>query len=102
MPGDIYIATASFVAAVDGKRVTVRRDITRVREGHPLLKRREHMFRLIDAHYEVEQATKAPGEKRGDSPTKTYPHHVGAGWFETPDGERHRGREAAQAHMEGD
>lgn len=102
MPGTIYIATQSFAANVDGHRVSVRSGVTRVREGHPLLEGRAGMFKPLDAHYEVEAATRAPGEKRhvpAPEPAGEFPRHVGAGWFVTPDGERHRGRDAAVAHM---
>ena len=65
MPDDtIYVATRTFVTTLDGKRVMVNRGKTRVRHGHPLLKGREHLFSPIGVHYDVEQATKAPGEKR--------------------------------------
>ncbi len=61
--GRLYIAVESFQA--DGYR-TIKKDVTRVREGHPLLNQFPQMFRLADAHYEwpVEQATAAPGETR--------------------------------------
>ncbi len=63
----VYVATENFLADVDGVPQTFRRGVTRVREGHPILKGREHYFRLADesVHYEVEAATAAPGEKRG-------------------------------------
>lgn len=62
--GKLYVATETF--SVDGYR-TITKDVTRVREGHPLLDQFPHLFREADAHYEweVEQATAAPGEKRG-------------------------------------
>lgn len=63
--GKLYVAVETFSA--DGMR-TIVKDITRVREGHPLLAQYPSLFRLADAHYEwpeVEQATAAPGEKRG-------------------------------------
>lgn len=62
--GLIYIATESFSCNLDGVPVVVRAGETRVREGHELLRGREHMFKPITAHYEVEQATAAPGEAR--------------------------------------
>lgn len=65
MPDDtIYVATRTFVTTLDGKRVMVNRGKTRVRHGHPLLKGREDLFSPIEVQYDVEQATKAPGEKR--------------------------------------
>jgi len=64
MADGIYIATNSFATHVDGKRVMVRKGVTRVREGHPLLKDNPDRFKPIDVQYDVEQATKAPGEKR--------------------------------------
>jgi hypothetical protein len=61
---DIFVATDTFQTVIDGKRVIVRRGVTRVRKGHELLKGREHLFEPIGVHYDVEQATQAPGEKR--------------------------------------
>jgi hypothetical protein len=65
--GDVYVARESGSAEVDGKVLTFTKGMTRVRAGHPLLKGREHLFDPIDTtvHYDVEQATAAPGEKRG-------------------------------------
>lgn len=62
---DIYVATETFATELDNQPIIVQKDITRVRAGHPLLKGRENLFKLITVHYEVEQATAAPGEKRG-------------------------------------
>jgi hypothetical protein len=64
---DVYVARESGSAEVDGQVLTFVRGITRVRAGHSLLKGREHLFEPIDdsVHYDVEQATAAPGEKRG-------------------------------------
>ena len=61
---DVYVAKESFACRLDGKRVIVNRGKTRVRHGHPLLKGREHLFSPIGVHYDVEQATAAPGEVR--------------------------------------
>lgn len=64
---DIFVALETFNADVNGSPVAIHRGITRVRRGHPLLKGREHLFAPIDlsVHYDVEQATAGPGEKRG-------------------------------------
>lgn len=62
--GTIFVPVETFTANVDGVNVTFRQNETRVREGHEILARFAHLFRPIDAHYEVEQATAAPGEKR--------------------------------------
>lgn len=66
---DIYIATDSGHAEVNGVPYTFHKGITRVRAGHPLTKIKgfENIFEPVDAsvHYDVEQATNAPGEKRG-------------------------------------
>jgi hypothetical protein len=63
----VYVATESFVALIDGENYVVRKGKTRVRAGHPLLQGREMWFSPADLNvdYEVEQATAAPGEKRG-------------------------------------
>lgn len=39
-----------------------------VRAGHPILKRREELFEPVESfgRFDVEQATEAPGEKRGE------------------------------------
>ena len=61
----VYVATNTFVTETG----TITAGITRVREGHPLLKTYPDWFRLADdlaVHYEVEAATAAPGELRGD------------------------------------
>ena len=62
--GKIYVARET-IHLDNG--VTIKRG-ERVREGHPFLRGREMFFDAldVDVHYEVEQATAAPGEKRGD------------------------------------
>ena len=62
--GEILVARKTAVMQVGDQRVTIRKGITRVREGHPLLEGREDMFEPISVHYDVEQATAEPGEKR--------------------------------------
>jgi hypothetical protein len=63
--GQIYIAKESFATEYDGVPISVVAGHTRVREGHPLLRGREHLFEPLGVDYEWEQATAAPGEKRG-------------------------------------
>lgn len=60
----IYVAAETVIITVDGKRHHLRKDVTRVREGHPLLKGREHLFKELDVHYDVEEARAKPGTKR--------------------------------------
>ena len=75
-----YRATAGFVAVIDGDQVAVPAGEL-VRAGHPILKRREDLFEPVtsfgrfdvdradeEPEPEVEQATAAPGEKRGTEP----------------------------------
>lgn len=66
--GRVFVARESGSAEVDGEQYSFVKGVTRVREGHPLLKGREHVFSPVDevVHYEWESATAAPGEKRGD------------------------------------
>jgi hypothetical protein len=70
---DIFVAKESFSATVDGESIVVRKGQTRVRGGHPLLEGREALFEPVDlsVHYDIEQATKAPGEKRGQRGSTT-------------------------------
>jgi len=65
MAGEILIATQTFSTTIDGEEFTVHAGRTRVRAGHPLIAANPGYFRAIDAHYDIEQATAAPGEKRG-------------------------------------
>ena len=62
--GQLYVASESFVADVDGVPQAFSEGKTLVREGHEILERMPHLFKPARAHYEVEQATAAPGEKR--------------------------------------
>ncbi len=65
---EVFVATDSFTASLDGVDIDVIRGVTLVREGHELLGRFGHLFKPVEPHYEVrdvEQATAAPGERRG-------------------------------------
>ncbi len=61
----IFVARETCTTDIDGEVYTVRRGVTRVRGSHPLVKLNPHLFEPVDAHYDIEQATAAPGEKRG-------------------------------------
>ncbi|TKG58892.1 Lsr2 family DNA-binding protein [Prauserella endophytica] len=70
MSAQIYVANESAVLYAGGQQYVVHKGVTRVRDGHPLLKRNSHMFKPLDVHYDVEQATAEPGEKRDlDTPS---------------------------------
>jgi hypothetical protein len=66
--GTVYVAIETGSAEINGETFPFVRGITRVREGHPLLKGGRMQF-FVPAeehvHYEWEAATAAPGEKRG-------------------------------------
>lgn len=64
---DYYRAKESFVTVFEGEQLSVGAGEL-VRAGHPLLKRREELFSPVEdfGRFDVEQATAAPGEKRGD------------------------------------
>lgn len=61
----LYVAKVGFACELDGERIIVNKG-ERVREGHPILRVQEEFFEPVDTtvHYDVEQATAAPGEKR--------------------------------------
>lgn len=65
--GAVYVATESGSANVNGQEIIFTKGVTRVRQGHPLLKGRASLFARLDesVHYEWEAATAAPNEKRG-------------------------------------
>jgi hypothetical protein len=64
---EYYRAKESFVTVFDGEQVNVPAGEI-VRAGHPILKRREDHFEPVKSfgRFDVEQATKEPGEKRGE------------------------------------
>jgi hypothetical protein len=64
---DYYRCKESFVAVHDGDQISVPAGEI-VRAGHPIMKRREELFEPIESfgRFDVEQATAAPGEKRGE------------------------------------
>lgn len=64
---EYYRAKESFVTMYDGEQTSVAAGEI-VRAGHPLLKRREEHFEPVESfgRFDVEQATAAPGEKRGE------------------------------------
>lgn len=69
--GQIYVANESGVASVEGfGELVFTKGVTRVREGHPILKQLGHYFEPLTVQYEVEDTTAAPGEKRGEAPAK--------------------------------
>lgn len=63
---DILVATESGWITVNGQSEPVRRNVTRARRGSAIVKASPDMWRPIDVQYEVEQATAAPGERRGE------------------------------------
>lgn len=64
---DIYVANESGTVRIDGQDYPFTKGVTRVRAGHVLLKEHGVFFEPISdhVHYDVEQTTKAPAEKRG-------------------------------------
>lgn len=62
---EIFVATSSGVVKIDGRIHNYYGGTTRVRAGHPLLKALPGKFKPMKLDYEVEDATKAPGKKRG-------------------------------------
>jgi hypothetical protein len=64
--GAMLVAKESFATNWEGQDRSFVAGMTRVRDGHPILKGIEHLFEPVRAHYEIEQATDAPGERRGE------------------------------------
>lgn len=61
---EIFVPKEPFTAQVDGTDMAFTPQ-TLVREGHPILEKYPHLFEPVRVHYDVEQATSSPGEKRG-------------------------------------
>lgn len=60
--GRIYVARESGTSEVDGQSYSFVKGVTRIREGHPLLKANPVFFEpvTLHVHYEWEQADAAP------------------------------------------
>ncbi len=64
-----YVATQSTIRTVDGVEYNVSANETVVDETHPLYREHPHLFKRAKHQLpEVEQATRAPGERRGEKP----------------------------------
>ena len=61
----VYVARSSGVVNINGVIHRYVQGQTRVRAGHPLLDARPDKFVPLKIDYDIEQATAAPGEKRG-------------------------------------
>lgn len=73
-PG-ILIATETFATEIDGIPTIVHKNVTRVREGHPIALANPQNFEPVEDRVDhelpdIEQATAAPGEKRARRKTK--------------------------------
>lgn len=64
---DYYRAKHAFGVMYDGEQITIPAGEV-VRAGHPLLKGLEEHFEPVASfgRFDIEQATAAPGEKRGE------------------------------------
>jgi hypothetical protein len=62
---EVFVPIEDFWANIDGVDTLFKRDVTRVRAGHKILDKYGHLFRAQPVQYDVEQATDAPGERRG-------------------------------------
>lgn len=63
----VFVATESGSAEVDGEVITFVKGVTRLRKGHAILSQLPNFFEAADEHlaYDLEDASAAPGEKRG-------------------------------------
>lgn len=74
MAGKIYVAISSAVLDTeDGGRASITAGVTRVREGHPILRGRESMFKEIDVHFDIEDARSAPQDAPKPEPVVSAP-----------------------------
>lgn len=62
---DVMVAVQSGVVTFEGQEVLLVGGQTRARRGHEIVRQWPGYWKPIDVHYEVEQMTAAPGEKRG-------------------------------------
>lgn len=69
----IYVSKVSGLADYDGRQVPLVAGVTRVREGHPLLKGRESVFEEITVQYDIEDARSAPQDEPKPEPVAAAP-----------------------------
>lgn len=66
--GQIYVAKKSAILRYEGRRIVVKKDVTTVRSGHPIMDGHEDLFRPLAVVYDheavVEDMTAEPGRKR--------------------------------------
>lgn len=69
---DVLVAKESFTTTIDGILYSVNKGQTRVVADHPLARQNPEYFEepKNDVTYDIEQATKAPGEKRASKTAK--------------------------------
>lgn len=63
----LYVAVQTFMCEYNGNRHRIVQDKTIVREGHPLMVGREHLFRPIVVHYDTPKKQR-PVETATDRP----------------------------------
>jgi hypothetical protein len=68
--GAILIATTSALIPYEGREVMIAGGRTTVREGHPILKGREGLFKVLAPDYEVEAPAAKPPEPPAKPPAK--------------------------------
>lgn len=61
---DMMVATDTGSVFVDGETKDFKRGVTRARRGSPIVKAIPGLWKPIEAHYDIERATAAPGERR--------------------------------------
>lgn len=75
--GKIFVATETGQASVEGYgEVLFTKGVTRVREGHPILKQLGRLFEPLVVQYDLEDATADPGTKRGEPRDEPEPEPV--------------------------
>jgi hypothetical protein len=71
MSGDaILVAATSAMFDQDGRRVVIKQGRTTVREGHPITRGREHLFKPFKVDFETEAAQETP---KGQAPKVQQP-----------------------------
>jgi hypothetical protein len=73
--GKILVATTSATFDHEGRRIWLRQGRTTAREGHPILKGRENLFKPLEVDFEVTEKPAAKpqarvgGQQAGKPPT---------------------------------
>lgn len=68
---DVFVANTSAVFDYEGRRIILRKGVTTVRSGHPILKGRERLFDPIRVDFDTDDKPESVARRRRPSEPAT-------------------------------